>query len=152
HHPHPGQALRHQRQRKGVTMNASRAIPAFLLVSAIAAAASAAEVSPSASRDAVVAAGMAVNVPLVARIIRAGPTLYISTVDVQNNTATATQVDWYLNGVNLKTSAPIGLTGSVSTAGAFVAQGSGGLVRGKSNAHFEDVVDSFVQAGFLPAT
>src|SRR5262249_56500820 len=110
-------------------MNASRAIPAFLLVSAIAAAASAAEVSPSATRDAVVAAGMAVNLPLVARLIGAGPTLYISTVDVSNNTATAAQVDFYFNGVNLRTSVPVAVTGSISSAGAPGAPGAGGAQR-----------------------
>ena len=108
--------------------------------------------APLVSREAVPATGFAVNLPLVARLIGAGPTLYISTVDVQNNTATATQVDWYLNGVNLRTSAPIGLVGSISAAGALVAQGAGGLMRGKSNAHFEDAIDSYVQAGFLPAS
>src|SRR6266404_4464049 len=36
--------------------------------------------------------------------------------------------------------------------GALVAQGTGGAMRALSNAHFEDVIDSFVQAGFLPAS
>ena len=104
------------------------------------------------SRDLAPAAGLAVNLPLVARLIGAGPTLYISSVDVQVNASTAAQVDFYLSGTNLRTSAAITLTGSISSAGALVAQGTGGTVRGKSNVHFEDFVDSVVSAGLLPAT
>ena len=108
---------------------------------------------PEPSRaEAVAATGLGVNVPLVARLIGAGSTLYITTVDVQNNTATATQVDWYLNGVNLRTSTALVLVGSISSSGALVTQGSGSLMRGRSNAHFEDIIDSFAQAGFLSTT
>ena len=110
------------------------------------------EATPQSLRDAAPAAGLAVNLPLVARLIGAGPTLYISTVDVQNNAGDAAQVDWYLSGTNLRTSAAINLTGSVSSTGALVAQGTGGTVRAKSNSHFDDFVDSLVQAGFLPAS
>jgi hypothetical protein len=108
--------------------------------------------SPRVSRDAAPAAGLAVSLPLVARLIGAGPTLYVSTVDVQNNAPAAAQVDWYLSGVNLRTSAPITLVGSISSAGALVAQGAGGTMRGQSNAHFEDFVDSLVQGAFLPSS
>ena len=108
--------------------------------------------APAATREAAVANGLAVNLPLVARLIGAGPTLYISTVDVQNNASAAAQVDWYLNGVNLRTSAAIALIGSISSSGALVAQGTGGTMRALSNAHFDDMIDSFVQAGFLPAS
>ncbi|HMF07583.1 MAG TPA: hypothetical protein VKJ00_00530, partial [Thermoanaerobaculia bacterium] len=55
------------------------------------------EATPQSLRDAAPAAGLAVNLPLVARLIGAGPTLYISTVDVQNNAGDAAQVDWYLS-------------------------------------------------------
>jgi hypothetical protein len=110
------------------------------------------EASPLSLRDAAPASGLAVNLPLVARLIGAGPTLYISTVDVQNNAGAAAQVDWYLSGTNLRTSAAINLTGSISSTGALVAQGTGGTVRAKSNSHFDDFVDALVQAGFLPAS
>jgi hypothetical protein len=96
--------------------------------------------------------GLGVSLPLVARLIGAGPTLYISTVDVSNNAATAAQVDFYFNGVNLKTSAPVAVTGSVSGTGALVAQGAGTPMRARSNAHFDDIIDSLVGAGMLPAT
>jgi hypothetical protein len=108
--------------------------------------------SPQVSRDVAPAAGMAISLPLVARLIGAGPTLYTSTVDVQNNGPAAGQVDWYLSGVNLRTSAPISLVGSISSTGGLVAQGTGGTMRGKSNAHFEDFVDSLVQSAFLPSS
>ena len=98
------------------------------------------------------ASGLGVNLPLVARLIGAGPTLYISTVDVSNNTASASQVDFYFNGVNLRMLAAVAVTGSISSAGALVAQGAGGTMRARSNAHFDDFIDSLVQAGMLPAS
>lgn len=98
------------------------------------------------------AAGMTINNPLVARLIGAGPTLYITTVDVQNNWTAATQVDWYLRGTDLATSAAVTANGSISSAGTLVAQGTGGTMRARSNAHFEDFLDSVVKAGFLPAS
>ena len=73
-------------------------------------------------------------------------------MDVSNNTTTAAQLDFYFNGVNLKTSAPVAVTGSISSAGAPVAQGTGGLMRGRSNAHWDDFIDALVTAGMLPAT
>ena len=106
--------------------------------------------SPQAT--AAVASGLGVNLPLVARLIGSGPTLYISTVDVSNNTAGAAQVDFYFNGVNLRTSQPVAVMGSISSAGALVAQGAGGTMRARSNAHFDDFIDSLVQAGMLPAS
>ena len=104
---------------------------------------------PEIGRVTAAAAGLGVNLPLVARLIGAGPTLYTSTVDVQNNAATATQTDWYVNGVNLRTSAAVTTFGSISSTGALVAQGAGGLMRGRSNAHFDDIVDSLILGGFL---
>src|SRR6266851_710470 len=95
-------------------------IPAVFLLLALAGVPSSARAlgPPKPSRaEAVAATGLGVNLPLVARLIGAGPTLYITTVDVQNNTATATQVDWYLNGVNLRTSTALALVGSVSSTG-----------------------------------
>ncbi len=96
--------------------------------------------------------GMGVNLPLVARLIGAGPTLYISTVDVQNHSTADTQVDFYFDGVNLRTSDPIALNGSISSTGSLVAQGTGGPMRARFNAHFDDFIDSLVQGGMLPAS
>ena len=97
-----------------------------------------------------VASGLGINVPLVARLIGAGSTLYTSSVDVANNGAVAAQVDFYLDGVDLATSAVISHAGSISSTGALVAQGTGGLMRAKSNAHFDDFIDSLLHAGLLP--
>ena len=97
-----------------------------------------------------VASGLGINVPLVARLIGAGSTLYTSSVDVANNGAAAAQVDFYLDGVDLATSAVISHAGSISSTGALVAQGTGGLMRAKSNAHFDDFIDSLLHAGLLP--
>jgi len=47
------------------------------------------------------AAGLGVNIPLVARLIGSGPTLYLSTVDISNNAPTATEIDFYLDGIDL---------------------------------------------------
>jgi hypothetical protein len=98
-----------------------------------------------------IASGLGINLPLVARLIGAGATLYTSSVDVANNSTLSVQVDFYLDGVDLASSAPISHAGSISSSGALVAQGAGGLMRAKSNVHFDDFVDSLVQAGLLPA-
>jgi len=98
-----------------------------------------------------VASGLGINVPLVARLIGAGSTLYISSVDVANNSAVAAQVDFYLDGVDIATGTPISHAGSISGSGTLVAQGTGGVMRAKSNAHFDDFIDSLLHAGLLPS-
>lgn len=98
------------------------------------------------------ASGLGVNVPLVGRLIGGGNTLYITTVDVTNNTTTDTRVDFYLDGIDIATSGKVVVTGSISSAAALVALGTGGLVRGRSNAHFDDFIDAGVRAGMLPAS
>ena len=105
----------------------------------------------SVSQTEAAASGLGINVPLVARLIGAGSTLYTSSVDVANNSTLAAQADFYLDGVDLATSAVISHAGSISSAGTLVAQGTGGLMRAKSNAHFDDFIDSLLQAGLLPA-
>ena len=65
-----------------------------------------------------VASGLGINVPLVARLIGAGSTLYISSVDVANNSAVAAQVDFYLDGVDIATGTPISHAGSISGSGS----------------------------------
>ena len=97
------------------------------------------------------ASGLGINLPLVARLIGAGPTLYTSSVDVANNTLSAVQVDFYLDGVDLATSAAISRVGSISGSGALVAQGAG-VMRARSNAHFDDFIDALVSAGFLSSS
>ena len=98
------------------------------------------------------ASGLGVNIPLVGRLIGGGNTLYISTVDVTNNATTDTQVDFYLDGIDIATSGKVVLTGSISSAAALVPQGTGGSMRARSNAHFDDFIDAGVQAGMLPSS
>jgi hypothetical protein len=109
---------------------------------------------PPARADAVAAAGcgLGVNLPLVGRIVGAGNTLYTSTLDVSNNGTTDAQVDFYLDGANQTSGAAISVSGTVSSAGDLVPVGTGGSMRARSNAHFDDFIDALVQAGMLPAT
>jgi hypothetical protein len=112
-------------------------------------------VAPSGARAEAVAAfgcGLGVNLPVVGRLVGAADTLYVSTVDVSNNTATDTQVDFYLDGKNQTTSESIHVFGSLSASGDLVAVGTGGAMRARSNAHFDDFIDSLVQSGMLPAS
>jgi len=98
------------------------------------------------------AAGLGVNVPLVGRLTGAGGILFLSTVDVTNNAAQDAQVDFYLDGVDVATSASISRVGSISSAGTLVAQGAGGAMRHRSNAHFDDFVGALVSAGLLDSS
>ncbi len=99
-----------------------------------------------------VAAGLGINVPLVGRLTGAGDTLYISTLDVTNNSTSDAQVDFYLDGSDLTTGTSISRVGSISSNGSLGAQGSGGLMRHRSNAHFDDFIDALGQAGILPSS
>jgi hypothetical protein len=126
---------------------------AAVLGLAVSASAGAARASgPRAEAVAASSCGLGVNLSVVGRLIGAADTLYTSTVDVSNNAATDTQVDFYLDGKNQATSESIHVAGSVSTAGDLVAVGTGGAMRGRSNAHFDDFIDSLVQSGMLPAS
>jgi hypothetical protein len=100
---------------------------------------------PARNRAAGVAAGLGVNLPLVARLVGAGPTLYLSTVDISNHDATATEVDFYLDGIDIATSAPISVSG-------LIRKGPTGLMAARSTAHFDDFIDSLVEAGVIPAS
>src|SRR6266540_3809467 len=80
---------------------------------------------PARTRAAAAAVGLGVNLPLVARLIGAGPTLYVSTVDISNHNATATQVDFYLDGVDIATSRPVSVSG-------YIQRGSTGLMAARS--------------------
>jgi hypothetical protein len=106
---------------------------------------------PAARADAAAGCGLGVNLPLIGRIVGAGNTLYISTLDVSNNGPEA-QVDFYLDGLDQTSQAPVSVSGSVSSAGELVPIGAAGGMRALSNAHFDDFIDALVQAGMLPAS
>ena len=95
------------------------------------------------------ASGLGVNLAAIGHV-PAGPKVFKTEVNVQNNTSVAAQIDVYFSGVSGGT--PFSANASISSAGALVAQGSGGTVRGHSNIHFDDFVHSLVQAGRLPAS
>ena len=99
---------------------------------------------PARSRGAAAAVGLGVNLPLVARLIGAGPTLYLSTVDIANNNNVAAEVDFYLDGIDLTTSASISISGIITTGP--------GVMQARSTAHFDDFIHTLVLAGLLPTS
>lgn len=104
--------------------------------------------SPAAATSS--ATGLAVNVPVIGRLIGAGGILFKTAIDVSNNTGTAASIDFYLAGLTGSTS--VSVSGSLSSAGAIVAKGTGGAVRGHFNYHADDFVDELVKAGLVPAS
>ncbi len=111
------------------------------------AAAGAQRISPTAK-----AIGTGINVPVVGRLIGGGNTLFLTAIDVSNNTTTPTQVDFYLDGQDLTSGTVVALNGSIGSGGNLVAQGTGGTMRGPSSVHFDDFVDALIQSNLLPAT
>jgi hypothetical protein len=95
------------------------------------------------------ATGLGLNLPVVGRLIGGGNTLFATSIDVSNNAAQSTQVDFYFDAVDLVTQAPIVIDGSIANGG-LTAQG-GGTLRSYSNAHFDDFVNALVEASMLPA-
>lgn len=98
------------------------------------------------------AKGLGVNLPVVGRFVGGGNVLFVTAVDVSNNSPNPTQVDFYLDGKTMVSGAPVELRGSIGASGTLGAQGTGGLMRGRSVAHFDDFIDALVQARLLPAT
>jgi hypothetical protein len=94
------------------------------------------------------AEGLGINGPLAARLTGSGNVLYITSIDVANHGGGDRQVDFYFDGVNLVTQAPLALTGSVTNDG-LRAQGLG-VLRGRTTAYFEDFVSSLAAASFIP--
>lgn len=97
-----------------------------------------------------IATGLGVNLTAIGRLVGSGNTLFKTAVDVGNNTASATQIDFYFDGASGGASFPV--NGSISSSGALVAQGTGGTVRGHMNVHYDDFVDALVTAGLLPSS
>lgn len=93
------------------------------------------------------AVGMGINMPVIGRLTGGGGVLYATSLDISNNLASAAQVDFYFDGVDVTTQGAIVLNGSLNNNG-IVAQGSG-TVRAQSNIHFDDFVDALVKAGRL---
>ncbi len=100
------------------------------------------------ARSDAAARGMAVNLPLVGRLTGAGNTLYRTSVDVSNNTGGAAQVDYYFDGRD-SAGALVTATGSITNNG--LAPLGADRLRGMTNVHFDDFIDSLVQAGVISA-
>jgi hypothetical protein len=98
------------------------------------------------------ARGTAINLPLLGRLIGSGNVLYRTAVDVSNHTTSAVRVDFYIDGQDLATGAPVVVNGSINAGGAIGAWGTGSPMRARSNAHFDDFVDALITAGLLPNT
>jgi hypothetical protein len=119
---------------------------------AIAFAASASERRSNLPRQGLATAnGLGVSLSLVGRLVGGGNTLFTTSIDVTNSTTAPAQVDFYLDGMDLTLQNVVTVNGSIDGSGGLVAQGAGAM-RGRQNAHFEDFIDSLVQANLLPAS
>jgi hypothetical protein len=98
------------------------------------------------------ARGTAINLPLLGRLTGGGNVLYRTAVDVTNHTTSAVRVDFYVDGQDLSTGAPVVVDGSINAGGAIGAWGTGTPMRSRSNAHFDDFVDALITAGLVPNT
>lgn len=99
--------------------------------------------------DEAIARGIGLNLPLAARLTGAGNVLYTTSIDVSNHTATNARVDFYFDGINLRTQQTITITGMVTDAG--LRRRESGTLRARSSAHFEDFVAAMAAAQLLPA-
>ena len=98
------------------------------------------------------ATGLGVNMPLIGRLTGGGGTQFITAIDVTNHASVPVPIDFYLDGEDLTTGASVAIDGSIDAAGRLVARGGGGLIRQRSNIHFDDFVEEAIAAGFLPAS
>ena len=97
---------------------------------------------PDAIREGVSAtAGVGIILPVVGRLTANG-TLFITAVDATNFAATSVKVDLIFQGNDIKTGAPIVITGTLSTDGA-------GKMRSFSDAHFEDFLGLLGSVGVI---
>jgi hypothetical protein len=93
--------------------------------------------------------GIGINIPIIGRLIGSGNTLFLTSLDVSNNTAAATQVDFYFDGIDLATQQALIVDGSITVNG--LAPVETGTLRGYANVHFDDFIEALVQAGQLTA-
>ncbi|MGK2859344.1 MAG: hypothetical protein ACSLFQ_19255, partial [Thermoanaerobaculia bacterium] len=95
------------------------------------------------------ASGLGVNLAIIGRLIGSGNPLFITSVDVANNTGTSTQVDFYFDGNDLADGSPIVVDGTITNAG--IGAPETGTLRANSNVHFDDFIESLVAAGLVSA-
>jgi hypothetical protein len=87
--------------------------------------------------------GLGVLMPVIGRLVGSGNTLFKTSLDVSNFSASPVAVAFRFRGVVLKTSAVIGFTGTFGN--------DGGTLRAFSSVHFDDFIDAMVQAGPISA-
>ncbi len=92
--------------------------------------------------------GLGLNLAVIGRLVGSGNTLFKTSVDVSNSSSTKTTIDFYFTGESAGQIASA--KGSISTAGLAVPKGRGGNVVPLYTAHFDDFIDSLVQANLLP--
>ena len=96
------------------------------------------------------AGGLSINIPLVGRVTGAGGTLFVTAIDVTNNTNAPVAIDFYFDGINSSTGQTVAINGSVTEFGLERRQNA--PVAALSNQHYEDFVDALVQSSLLPAS
>ena len=92
--------------------------------------------------------GLSLNVPLVGRVSGGGGVLYRTSLDLSNNRTFQTVVDFYFDGRDNE-GGVVTATGSINNNG--VAPLGEGTLRGNTNVHFDDFIQSLVEAGFVTA-
>ena len=95
------------------------------------------------------AKGLAVNIPVVGRLIGVNNILFKTAIDVSNNTGTDTVIDFHL--VAMAGTHAITVDGSISSCCGLVARGGGNGVYPRSTYHSDDFVDDLVHAGLISA-
>ena len=96
--------------------------------------------------NAAVASGVPRNMPLIGRLLGADDILFRTSVDIQNNTDTATLVTFWIHGRNLHTGETISAYGNITNDDADE------LMKGMTNFHTDDIVADLVDQQFLPAS
>ena len=97
-------------------------------------------------RNASAASGLVLNLPVVGRLAGGGGVLYVTSVDVSNNSGNSMAVTFSLNLVDLVTGSPL-----PAVNGQFVSPGSNAQLFGRGTAHVDDFIDTLVQQGLLDA-
>lgn len=85
--------------------------------------------------------GLGVLMPVIGRLVGGGDTLFKTSLDVSNFSASPVAVAFRFRGVVLKTSVVIGFTGTFAN--------DGGTLRAFSSVHFDDFIDAMVQQGSI---
>jgi hypothetical protein len=95
-------------------------------------------------------AGLAVNVPVVGRVVGAGNVLFATSIDVTNNAQTAMPVTFYFDGTDSATQQTISIVGTIGDFG--IVPFNTGRMSANTNRHFDDFIDALVQSGQLSQT